>query len=202
MGPTMRELCPDTERAFPEKAWFAVNVRHQHERMAAGAMSAHGVETFLPLYRERRRWSDRVKHLDAPLFPGYVFGRFPVEDRVRVLRIPGVARIVGFGGSPAPVPFHEIDRVRAALASKLPIGPWPYPKMGDRVRIEDGPLRGVEGTLLRDKGALRLVLAIELLQRALAIEIDAGMIAPVRENPLPSPLPNPPPKRMSACSGF
>jgi len=175
MGPTMRELCPDSGRP-----WFALTVKHQHEQSVERALSACGVDTFLPLYRRRQRWSDRVKDLDAPLFPGYIFGRFPWSQHVDVLRTPGVARIVGFGNSPAAVPEREIEQVRAALASKLPVGPWPYPKAGDRVRIEYGPLRGIEGTLLREKSALRFVVAVELLRRSLAVDVEAEMIAPAR----------------------
>jgi transcription antitermination factor NusG len=186
----MRELRPNTApdsvpRFEPAPSvepypWFALTVRHQHERSVEGVLGASGIDTFLPLYRVRRRWSDRVKDLDAPLFPGYVFGRFAPGERVRVLRTPGVAGIVGFGGLPAPVAAREIDGIRAALAAKLPIGPWPYPKPGERVRIESGPLRGVEGTLLLEKDALRLVLSVELLRRSLAVEVEADMIAPLR----------------------
>ena len=191
MGPTVRELCsnspgpnsPCPDSPYPGGGvppWFALTVKHQHERSVEGALASSGVDTFLPLYRLRRRWSDRSIDLDAPLFPGYVFGRFAAGDRVRVLRTPGVARIVGFGGLPAPVAPSEIDGIRAALASKLPIGPWPYPKPGDRVRIESGPLRGLEGALVRQKDALHLVLSVELLQRSLAIEVTAETISPVR----------------------
>ncbi len=185
MGLTVRELCANQtglNQAGLNQAgfWFALTVKHQHERSVAGALASHGVDTFVPLYCARRRWSDRVKELDAPLFPGYVFGRFGDGDRVRVLRTPGVGRIVGFGGSPAPIQAGELAAIRAALAAKLPIGPWPYPKPGDRVRIESGPLRGVEGTLLREKDALRLVLNVELLQRSVAVEVPAEAISPLR----------------------
>ena len=182
MGPTVRELCANAEPpAWKEPGWFALTVKHQHERSVEGALSSTGVEPFLPLYRARRRWSDRWKELDAPLFPGYIFGRFAAGERTRVLRIPGVAGIVGFGGLPAPVAPRELDSIRAALASKLPIGPWPYPKAGESVRIECGPLRGVQGTLLEQKDSLRLVISVELLQRSLAIEVAPEMMAPVRE---------------------
>jgi transcription antitermination factor NusG len=176
MGVTLREPYPDADGW----QWFALTVRHQHERSVEGVLCAAGVDTFLPLYRARRRWADRVKDLDAPLFPGYVFARFPLRDRVRIVKTPGVARIVGFAGLPAPVAEQEIDTVRAALASKLPLGPWPYLlKAGGRVRIERGPLRGLEGTLLREGNCLRLVLGVELLQRSLAVEVDPEMIGPI-----------------------
>jgi transcription antitermination factor NusG len=170
------EACPEPDR----RLWFALTVRHQHERRVEGVLAAGGVDTFLPLYRARRKWSDRVKDLDAPLFPGYLFGRFPMHDRSRIMNMPGVSGIVGFAGRPAPVTDQEIDGVRAALASRLPVAPWPHAlRAGDRVRIEQGPLRGIEGTLLRDGSGLRLVLGIELLQRSLVVEIDPQMIGPI-----------------------
>jgi len=186
MGLTVRELCPgdvyQAEVGLEDnpRQWFALTVKYQHERRVEGVLCANGVDTFLPLYRARRQWSDRVKDLDAPLFPGYVFGRFLMRDRARIENTPGVSRIVSFAGLPAPVADQEIDGVRAALASKLPLGPWPYLlKVGSRVRIERGPLRGIEGTLLREGSCLRLVLGVELLQRSLAVEVDAETIGPI-----------------------
>jgi transcriptional antiterminator NusG len=188
MGLTMRELCPDAEDACSEEAclednrpqWFALTVKHQHERRVEGVLRSTGVDTFLPLYRTRRQWSDRVKDVDAPLFPGYIFTRFPLDQRARIVKLPGVAGIVGFAGLPAPVTEGEIAGVRVALASQLPLGPWPYfLRAGSRVRIERGPLRGIEGKLLREGSALRLVLGIELLQRSLVVEVDPEMIGPI-----------------------
>jgi transcription antitermination factor NusG len=184
MGLTVREPCPKVgPDAGPEtdlRKWFALTVKYQHERRVEGVLCAAGIDTFLPLYRARRQWSDRVKDLDAPVFPGYVFGRFAVRDRARIVSTPGVARIVGFAGLPAPVSEQEIEGVRAALASRLPLGPWPYLlKTGGRVRIERGPLRGIEGTLLREGSCFRLVLGVELLQRSLAVEVDPEMLGPI-----------------------
>jgi transcriptional antiterminator NusG len=179
-GLTMRELCPDAGREADPRQWFALTVKHQHERRVEEVLRGAGVDTFVPLYRARRQWSDRVKDLQAPLFPGYIFSRFPWRDRARIMSMPGVVRIVGFAGLPTPVTEQEIDGVRAALASKLPLGPWPYLlEAGRRVRIEHGPLRGLEGTLLREAGCLRLVLGVELLQRSLAVEVDPEMLAPI-----------------------
>ena len=165
LGLTMRELC-----------WHAVTVRHQHERTVAGVLASQGVETFVPLYRARRRWSDRVKELDTPLFPGYVLGRFAMPDRLKVMRTPGVVRIVGFAGMPARIADGEIANVRQALESGLNLAPCPHLRTGDRVRIAEGPLRGAEGTLLREKGGIRLVIGIELLQRSLAVELEREMV--------------------------
>jgi transcription antitermination factor NusG len=166
-------------REEDSRRWFALTIRHRHERRVETALSAYGVEAFAPAYRTMRRWTDRIKEIEAPLFPGYVFGRFARHQRLKVMQTPGVAQIVGFGGVAAEVPEQEILSIRTALASQLPLRPWPHLRTGDRVRIEDGPMRGVEGLLLREKTGLRLVLGVELLQRSVAVEVDQDMIVPV-----------------------
>jgi transcription antitermination factor NusG len=167
----MRELCP----------WYALTVKHQHELIARSALEFKGFEALAPTYRARRRWSDRLKEIDLPLFAGYVFCRFAFSDRSHVVDVPGVAKVVEFGGAPAEISEAEIAAIRAAMASKLRLRPWPYLKPGDRVRVERGPLRGVEGTLLREEqDRLQLVIGIEMLQRSLAVEVEADMVTPVR----------------------
>jgi transcription antitermination factor NusG len=160
--------------------WYALTVKHQHERTVASGLETSGFEALLPLYKTLRTWSDRTKELQAPLFGGYVFANFSQDDRVRVLRIPAVRNIVGFGGAPARLAPAELADVRAVAESKLPIRPWPYLKEGDRVRVERGPLRGVEGTLLQEKDCLRLVISVEILQRSVAVEVSPDMIVPLR----------------------
>ena len=160
--------------------WYALSVKHQHERRAATALAWKGFEALAPTYRARRLWSDRAKSLDLPLFSGYVFCRFDFAERIAVLDTPGIARIVGFGNGPAPVADAEIAAIKMAVASGLPVRPWPHLKPGDRVRIEDGPLRGVEGILLKEKESLRLVLGVELLQRSIAVELEPESIVPLR----------------------
>ncbi len=171
MGLTERELCPK---------WYALAVKHQHECRIEAGLQWKKLETLVPLYRTRRRWSDRMKEMDLPLFAGYVFCRFPYEERVGVLNTPGVKGIVGFGGRPAPIQDDEISAIQAVLRSKLPVRPWPYLKPGDRVLVERGPLRGLEGTLLREKASLRLVIGVELLQRSIVAELEPDTIVPAR----------------------
>jgi transcription antitermination factor NusG len=160
--------------------WFALAVKHQHEKAVGEALGVLGAESLLPLYRSSRVWSDRTKSVDLPLFPGYIFAQIEPDLRLHVLRIPSVTRIVGFGGKPAAVDPIEIAQIRAALASRLPLRPWPYLKAGDRVRVERGPLKGVEGTLLREKDYARLVIGVDLLQRSVAVEISPEAIVPLR----------------------
>jgi len=165
----MRELCP----------WYALTVRHQHEAAARSALEFKGFEALAPTYRARRRWSDRVKEIELPLFAGYVFCRFAFNERIEVIDVPGVAKVVEFGGRPAEITEREIAAIRTVMDSKLPVRPWPYLKPGDRVRVERGPLRGLEGTLLREeKDCLQLVIGIEMLQRSLAVEMEAEMVTP------------------------
>jgi transcription antitermination factor NusG len=160
--------------------WYALTVRHQHERQTALALGWKGLETFVPCYPAIHRWSDRSKEVEIPLFAGYVFCRFELREKIRVLNTPGVARIVAFSGAPAPLPDDEIAAIQVALQSRLPLWPWSYLHAGDRVRIERGPLRGVQGVLLREPEGLRLVIGVELLRRAVAVELDPTVVAPVR----------------------
>ncbi len=167
----------------PDRAkapWFAVTVKPNHDKAVATALQLRGLEVFLPLYRTRRRWSDRIKELQLPLFPGYVFCRFARESRAAVLSTPGVTSVVGFGHQPAPIPELEIESVRITVASGLPLAPWPFLRAGDRVRLEYGPLAGIEGILLQIKDGWRVVVSVELLQRSVAVEVDRDMVARVR----------------------
>ena len=166
----MRELCP----------WYAITVKHQHEQAVRSALEFKGFGALAPTYRGRRDWSDRVKEIDLPLFGGYVFCGFPYVERAKVIDTPGVAKVVNFGGNPAEIPNEEIAAIQAAMASRLPVRPWPYLKPGDRVRVERGPLRGLEGTLLRERDSVRLIIGVEMLRRSISVELEAGMVTPLR----------------------
>ena len=133
--------------ASDDVRWYALTVRHQHERQTEKALRSKGLETLVPLYRSRRQWSDRVQELELPLFAGYVMSRFALSERIGVLSTPGVASIVGFGGKPAPLEDAEIAAIERLLASKLALAPWPYLKPGDRVRVEHGPQVEAEAAL-------------------------------------------------------
>ena len=161
-------------------AWFALQVKPRHEKTAAWALHNKGYEEFLPLYRSRRRWSDRIKELDIPLFAGYVFCRFDPEERLPVLTSPGIVSIVGMGKIPAPVAEAEIAALQAVVRSGLRAEPWPFLRIGHGVRIELGPLAGLEGILSDFKSRQRLVVSVTLLQRSVAVEIDRGWVTPAR----------------------
>ena len=166
---------------FEQPKWYALAVGYQHEQQTERVLRSKGLETLVPLYRSQRQWSDRVKEIQLPVFAGYVLCHFPLRERLRVTETPGVGKIVGFGGTPAALEDSEIAAIQRVVASNRPWAPWPYLKAGDRVRVERGPMRGLEGTLLRTKDALRLVIGVELLQRSLAVELDREAIEPIRK---------------------
>ncbi len=142
-------------------------------------LSVQGIEPFAPTCRVVRQWSDRKKTLDLPLFPGYVFGRFTRIARPVILKTPGVTSIVGFQGVATPVPDEEVERVRAMMSSGVSVQPWPYLERGRRVRIDRGPLKGLEGLVVDLKNDCRLVVSVTLLQRSVSVPIDRDLVTPI-----------------------
>src|SRR5579862_2492673 len=167
-----------SENTRAEHRWYALSVSYQHERQTEKALQSKGLETLVPVYRSRRRWSDRVKDVEMPLFAGYVLCQFDLTERIRVLDTPGVCKIVGFGGAVTALEDCEVAGIQRLVALKVPLAPWPYLKAGDRVRVEHGPMRGLEGTLLRTKDTMHLVISVELLQRSLAVQVDRDAVVP------------------------
>jgi len=149
--------------------------------MIAAQLLEQGYECFLPLYKTVRRWSDRMKELEQPLFPGYLFSRFDFLNCRSLLMTPGVQQVLGNGRSPVPVEEVELESIRQALRSGLPSQPWPYLQVGERVRVNYGSLNNLEGILINFKGSHRVVLSVTLLQRSVAMEIDLAWVAPVCE---------------------
>ena len=164
-----------TYRQWP---WFAILARSGREKYATMLLENGGFECFLPIGKSTRKWSDRTKEIEVPLFPGYLFCRMNPNDRLPVLTTPGVIQIAGIGKMPIPVEEHEIAAVRQIEKSGLSATPWPYLRIGNTAKIEEGPLRGVTGIVVKIKSALKLVLSIELLQRSIAVEIDRNWISP------------------------
>jgi transcription antitermination factor NusG len=152
--------------------WYALHVRRRFEKVVAGMLRNKGYEGFLPVYRRERRWSDRIKQIELPLFPGYVFCKFDLSTRLQILTIPGVNAVVGFGKKIMPIDESELEAVRNLLKSGQFCEPTPFIGVGNRVRVESGPLAGAEGFVINVKNALRLVISITMLQRSVAVEID------------------------------
>src|SRR6516162_4006165 len=158
--------------------WYAAYTSAHHEKRVAEQLERRSVESFLPLYESVRRWKDRRVRLQMPLFPGYVFVRMSSRDRLKVLQVPGVAHLVGFGGQLAPVPEEDIQAIRACLAGPHRAQPHRYLKRGQRVQVLNGPLIGFAGLVVRQRNSTRFVISFELLQRSVAVEIDAADLDP------------------------
>jgi transcription antitermination factor NusG len=156
--------------------WYALQVRSRREMGVACHLRGMGYEEFLPLYECRKHWSDRIKEVQAPLFPGYLFCRFDPQNRLPILKTPGVIQIVGYNRQPIPVDEDEVKSVQTLVTSGIPNQPWPFLKVGEKVRVEAGPLRGLEGVLVEFKGNRRLILSVSLLQRSVAVEMDAAFV--------------------------
>ncbi len=165
--------------SFFEPRWYAVYTRANHERRVAGQLAEREVEHFLPEYESVRQWKDRRVRLQMPLFPGYVFVHVALRERLRVLQVPGVARLVGFHGSPTPMPEEDVNRIREFLGHGWRAEPHPYLQAGRRARVVRGPLTGLEGIVARRKNRSRLVLSFEVIQRSMAVEIDEGDLAAI-----------------------
>ncbi len=160
--------------------WYAVRVRPKCEKVSATLLRMKGLQEFLPLYRTRRCWSDRLKQLDVPLFSGYLFCRLNIASQMlSVLTTPGVVGLVSLGDKPVPIPEREVELVRAVISSGLPAMPWPTLCAGSTVLIEYGPLAGVEGVVLDAGKHSRLVISVPLLQRSVAVEIMREWIRPI-----------------------
>ena len=165
----------EREEQFRSVLWFAAYTKHQHEKRAADLLAKKGVETFLPTYRDVRRWNDRMKALILPLFPCYLFVRTVADQKLDILKTPGIFHLVESDGRACAIPDEEIAALQKLVLNES-IQPHAFLNSGDRVRIVGGALAGIEGILVRIKNHHRVVVSIELLRKSLAVEIDLGAL--------------------------
>jgi transcription antitermination factor NusG len=166
---------------YEEPYWYALHTRSRHEKVARDQLTAKGIENLLPLCQKRSVWKDRVKTIEVPLFKGYIFGYFPLKNKLSVLQSIGVVRIVSFNGLPVPVPPEQIEAVQTMVEQHLRYDPHPFLTEGMRVRVKHGPLAGAEGILVAKKQRYRLVISVNLIQQAVAVDIDSANVEPLRE---------------------
>jgi transcription antitermination factor NusG len=164
---------PTAITAVEEPKWYAIHTRSRHEKKVAEQLQDRGITTFLPLIRQRHRWSDRNKTIQCALFPCYAFVRqiWP-HNRLAVLQTPGVVGFVGIQGKGLPIPDKEIEDIRTLLAQNVRCALYPFLSVGQRVRVRGGCLDGVEGILVAKNSDRSLVVSINLIQRSVAVRID------------------------------
>ncbi len=170
---------PEQQQAASQAHWYATYTCANHEKRVAAELRVRDVEHFLPLYSSVRRWKDRRVQLELPLFPGYVFVRLALCERLRVVQIPSVVRLVGFGGLPTALPDSELEIMRGGLSQSLRMEPHPFLTAGRRVRITGGPFAGLEGVLKRKKSGLRVVVSLELIQRSVSVDVETADVRPL-----------------------
>jgi transcription antitermination factor NusG len=164
---------PDNQR------WFALQVRTRWEGSTALLLSGKGYQTFLPTYKTKKRWKGRVRDVESALFPGYVFCQFDALKRLPILVTPGVISVVGQGRIPQPVEAGEIAAIQTIVSSGFRAEPWPFLELGQKIRIEQDVLQGLEGILVSFKGTHRIVVSVSLLRRSIALEIDRSCVKPL-----------------------
>jgi transcription antitermination factor NusG len=172
---------PDIHVA-PQFSWYAIYTRFRHEKTVAQILTRKGLEIFLPLYESAHRWEDRTKLVSLPLFPCYVFLKGSLDRRLDIMNTPGFHALVSTAGQPAAIPPDEIEAIRRTIESGAHVNPHPFMKCGERVRVKCGPLIDVEGILVRMKNQFRLVVSVEMLGKAVAVEVDASVVERVGGN--------------------
>lgn len=164
---------PSLAPTSDESHWYAAYTRHNHERTAVTHFGQRSVESWLPTYEAIRQWKDRRVRMRFPLFPGYIFVRIALKERLKVLEVPGIVRLVGFGGSPTPLTDQDISAIRkASNCTYRQVKPCAYICSGVRVRINGGPFQGMQGVVVRKKGNLRVVVSLELIQSSFMVEVN------------------------------
>jgi transcription antitermination factor NusG len=159
--------------------WFALKVRSRAEKTTGDTLLDRGFEVFCPTYPVTRQYSDRQKSVQAPLFPGYLFCKLSWNHRLPVLSTPNVHYLVGFGTQPTPVGLAEVEAIQSIVSSGLQFEPHPFLRVGQRVRMQSGPLADLEGILVGQRGAHRLIVSVDLLQRSVATEVDSLAVRPL-----------------------
>jgi transcriptional antiterminator NusG len=165
---------PDSARGglllAPDERWYAAYIVTRHEKVVAQQLLRRGLESFLPLYRATRRWKNRRAQVELPLFPGYLFVRINIVERVRALEVPGVVHIVSVRGEPVALPDGEIESLRTAMQLRTS-EPCSYLASGQRIRIKAGPLQGLEGVVVRQDRQTRIIVSVDFIQRSTAVEL-------------------------------
>ncbi len=170
------------EAAHSEMLWYAGYTASRHEKRVAEHFVQRGVEHFLPLYETIHRWNNGRHRVQLPLFPGYIFVRIALRDRMRVIEVPGFARLVGFNSLPCPLSEAEINKMKDALNKGVVAEPYPYLTVGTRVEIRNGPMQGMTGILLRRQNKCRVVISVDLIMRSMAVEVEASDVLPARRS--------------------
>ena len=169
---TSPSLLASIASASDDLPWYGIHTKSNQEKLVSVALKHKGYEQYLPVYRQRRRWSDRIVETERALFPGYLFCRFDSQRRLPIITTPGVVDVIGFGSEPAAIPENEIEAIRSIVRSGANVAPCPFLREGQRVRVNRGSLEGLEGILVKNKTDWRVVVSVQMLQRSVSVDVD------------------------------
>jgi len=161
------------------RCWLAAYTRARHEQQVVRQLHQKGMECLLPTYERLVRWSDRIKRLQSPLFPSYVFVNARECERVPILETHGVVQFVSIAGTVAVVSDEEIERLRTCSGTAGDVEPHPYLRIGHRVRVKHGPFAGFEGTLLEKQNSRRLIVTLESILKSIAVNLHTADVEPL-----------------------
>lgn len=175
VGNNLLELSsPPTNPVAP--CWYAVYTYPRHERSVADQLDSKSVEAFLPTFTHQSRWKDRRVELARPLFPGYVFTRIGLGERLKIVSVPSVIRILSFNGRLASISDQEIETIRLCVTRGAALEPHPFFEVGERVRVHSGAFAGAEGIVIHQKNRCKVLISIGLIQQSVALEIDSSQL--------------------------
>ena len=169
-------VIPASSVSWDELHWYALYTKSRHEKVVEEGLQKKGIETFLPLRKLTRHWSDRVKQIEEPIFKGYLFVQISLKRQLEVLRSHGSVRLIGFNSHPVPVSERELEALRRFVQEEISVDPYPYLAKGDRVYIRSGPLQGIEGFIARKDRHTRLVISLDLLMQSISVEVDEAVV--------------------------
>jgi transcriptional antiterminator NusG len=175
--PSSADLDIDKKWFIP--SWYALYTRSRHEKFLAEELRKKNIETFLPLRKISRQWSDRKTTIEEPLFGGYLFVHIPLINQSSVLNVKGAVHLIGSKNAPVEVPEKDISAIKAFIENEIRIDPFPYLKIGQLVRVHSGPFKGVEGFIVRKDKRCRLVISFDLIMNSVSIEIDEACVEPI-----------------------
>ena len=164
------------------KKWMAVYTRSRHEKTVEKELQKKGFEVYLPMLKERRKWSDRKKWIEFPLFRSYVFVRTKLRNVLFVVQTSGIVKVIKFGGEISIVQNQSIEAIRLMIEGGYKPEPLDYFLKGDPVEVSDGPLKGMVGEVLRLDKDDRLVVRVDAIHHSISIQINRGFLKPIKIN--------------------
>lgn len=170
--------------------WYAAYTYPRHERSVAKNLAVLGVEVFCPTFSVESPWKDRRVTIQYPLFPGYVFTRICLKERIKIVSNPSVLRLLSFNGTPVPIPDSEIDAIRLCVTNGCKLESHPFLESGTRVRVREGLFSGVEGIVIRKNNKLGLVVSISAICQAVVLEVDPECLQPIQQEDIVPPNPS------------